>query len=235
MPRPLPLWTSHSPCWSTLRTSSIERCSTPDSVQTPEGEPINAAHGFFRMLARLVADLDPDYIACAADENWRPGWRVELIPSYKGFRAAPGSAQESAERRLATQVPILYGLLEMCDIPVIGYPDHEAEDVIGTLAQKAPGRFINHGGLNIWATFLRILEHFVQPFPSKRPPSGVDGPNPGGNWENPDTRISVLPVQVSAHSLALSILTSRSASHNLRNPCGVRQGGRRTCPSPCIT
>ncbi|MPZ69794.1 MAG: flap endonuclease [Actinobacteria bacterium] len=120
--------------------------STPDSVQTPEGEPINAAHGFFRMLARLIGDLNPDYIACAADENWRPGWRVELIPSYKGFRAAPGSAQEQAERRLASQVPILYGLLEMCDIPVIGHPDHEAEDVIGTLAQRAPGRVVIFSG-----------------------------------------------------------------------------------------
>ncbi len=114
--------------------------STPDTVRTPEGVPINAAHGFFRMLARLVQDHDPDFIACADDASWRPRWRVDLIESYKDFRAAPGSAQEAAEERLASQVPILYGLLEMCDVPVIGHPDHEAEDVIGTLAQRAPGR-----------------------------------------------------------------------------------------------
>ena len=120
--------------------------STPDSIQTPEGVPINAAHGFFRMLARLVQDLDPDYIACAADENWRPKWRVDLIDSYKTFRAAAGSAQEAAEERLAPQVPILYGLLEMCDIAVIGHPDYEAEDVIGTLVQRAPGRVVIFSG-----------------------------------------------------------------------------------------
>ena len=114
--------------------------STPDTVRTPEGTPINAAHGFFRMLARLVQDHDPDFIACAADESWRPQWRVELIPSYKDFRAAPGSAQEAAEEKLSSQVPVLYGLLGMCNIAVIGHPDHEAEDVIGTLAQRAPGR-----------------------------------------------------------------------------------------------
>jgi 5'-3' exonuclease len=114
--------------------------STPDSIKTPEGSPINAAYGFFRMLAGLVDEHDPDFIACASDENWRPDWRVELIPSYKDFRAAPGSAQEQAEEKLATQVPILYGLLEMCDIAVVGHADHEAEDVIGTLAQRAPGR-----------------------------------------------------------------------------------------------
>lgn len=120
--------------------------STPDSVTTPEGTPINAAHGFFRMLARLVADHDPDYIACAADESWRPRWRVELLDSYKDFRAAPGSAQEAAEARLASQVPILYGFLEMCDVAVVGHPEAEAEDVIGTLAERAPGRVLVFSG-----------------------------------------------------------------------------------------
>lgn len=120
--------------------------STPDSVTTPDGKPINAAHGFFRMLARLVADHDPDFIACAADESWRPRWRVELLDSYKDFRAAPGSAQEAAEARLASQVPILYGFLEMCDIAVVGHPEAEAEDVIGTLAERAPGRVLIFSG-----------------------------------------------------------------------------------------
>jgi 5'-3' exonuclease len=120
--------------------------STPDSVTTPDGKPINAAHGFFRMLARLVADHDPDYIACAADTSWRPAWRVELVESYKDFRAAPGSAQEAAEERLASQVPVIYGFLEMCDIAVVGHPEHEAEDVIGTLARRAPGRVLVFSG-----------------------------------------------------------------------------------------
>ncbi len=119
--------------------------STPDTVTTPQGSPINAAHGFFRMLTRLVKDHDPDYLACAADENWRPSWRVELVESYKAFRAAPGSAQEAAEERLASQVPVLYGFLEMY-IPAIGHPDYEAEDVIGTLAEKAPGRVVIFSG-----------------------------------------------------------------------------------------
>nr|QEO74185.1 hypothetical protein [uncultured bacterium] len=120
--------------------------STPDSVTTPDGKPINAAHGFFRMLARLVADHDPDFIACAADESWRPRWRVELLESYKDFRAAPGSAQEAAEERLSSQVPVLYGFLEMCDIAVVGHPEAEAEDVIGTLAERAPGRVMIFSG-----------------------------------------------------------------------------------------
>jgi 5'-3' exonuclease len=114
--------------------------STPDTVRAPDGTPMNAARGFLRMLARLIDDRDPDYIACALDENWRPDWRVELIDSYKSHRAESGSAQEEAERRLEPQMPVILTLLEACGIQAVGHPDHEAEDVIGTLAARASGR-----------------------------------------------------------------------------------------------
>jgi 5'-3' exonuclease len=114
--------------------------STPDTVTAPDGSPINAAHGFLGMLARLVADHDPDFICCAADDDWRPQWRVDLIDSYKSFRAESGSAQESAEDLLAPQMPVLLEILVGCGIPVVGHPGYEAEDVIGTLAERAPGK-----------------------------------------------------------------------------------------------
>jgi 5'-3' exonuclease len=113
--------------------------STPDTVTAPDGTPINAAHGFLGMLARLVTDRQPDFICCATDEDWRPEWRVELIEGYKAIRAEPGSAQEMAEDRLAPQMPVLFEILEGCGIPVMGHPGYEAEDVIGTLAERAPG------------------------------------------------------------------------------------------------
>jgi 5'-3' exonuclease len=113
--------------------------STPDSVVAPDGTPINAAHGFLGMLARLISDHDPAFICCAADDDWRPEWRVELIDSYKSFRAESGSAQEAAEDRLAPQMPPLLEILEGCRIPVVGHAGYEAEDVIGTLAERAPG------------------------------------------------------------------------------------------------
>lgn len=114
--------------------------STPDTVRTPEGAPINAAYGFLGMLARLVADHDPDFICCATDEDWRPQWRVDLLDGYKAVRAEPGSAQEKAEDLLEAQLPVLFELLERCGVPVVGHPQGEAEDVIGTLAVRAPGR-----------------------------------------------------------------------------------------------
>ncbi|HWC14479.1 MAG TPA: 5'-3' exonuclease [Actinomycetota bacterium] len=114
--------------------------STPATVTTPEGAPINAAHGFMYMLARLIEDRRPDYLACGSDENWRPQWRVDLIPSYKEVRAQPDSQQAQTEVTLGPQVPVLYAMLGLFGIAVVGHPDAEAEDVIGTLAARAPGR-----------------------------------------------------------------------------------------------
>jgi 5'-3' exonuclease len=114
--------------------------STPDTVKAPDGSPINAAHGFLGMLTRLIAQHDPEFICCADDADWRPQWRVDLIESYKGFRAEEGSAQEEAEDKLAPQMPVLFEILKGCGIPVVGHPGYEAEDVIGTLAERAAGR-----------------------------------------------------------------------------------------------
>jgi 5'-3' exonuclease len=114
--------------------------SVPDTVRAPDGTLVNAAYGFLGMLEGLITTHDPDFLCCAADDDWRPEWRVELIDSYKSHRAEPGSAQEHAEDLLAPQTPLIFELLAGCGIAVVGHPGYEAEDVIGTLAQRAPGR-----------------------------------------------------------------------------------------------
>jgi 5'-3' exonuclease len=113
--------------------------SSPDTIKADDGTPMNAAYGFLSMLARLIADRDPDYICCAEDTNWRPEWRVALLEGYKSHRAEEGSQQEEAEAKLAPQIPVIAAVLRACRIPAVGHPDYEAEDVIGTLAERAPG------------------------------------------------------------------------------------------------
>lgn len=114
--------------------------STPDTVRAPDGTLVNAAHGFLAMLARLIDDYRPERICCAADESWRPEWRVKLIDTYKTHRTETGSLQQQADLELDKQMPIIFGFLQLCGIEVVGYPDYEAEDVIGTLAMRASGR-----------------------------------------------------------------------------------------------
>src|SRR6266516_1363686 len=64
---------------------------------------------------------------------------VRLVETYKLHRTLPGSPAVVAEERLRHQVPVLWSVLARCGIPVVGHPGAEAEDIIGTLAARAPG------------------------------------------------------------------------------------------------
>lgn len=112
--------------------------STPDTVRAPDSQPVNAAHGFLGMLARLVHDHDPDRLAVATDEDWRPAWRVELVPEYKAARVAPdpGTPQATADDEVGRQSAFCFALLGGLGLAVVGLAGYEAEDVIGTLVER---------------------------------------------------------------------------------------------------
>lgn len=116
--------------------------STPSSVRAPDGTPINAAHGFLGMLARLVADHDPTRLACAVDQDWRPAWRVDLVPEYKAARVAEVATAEqvAADDEVGRQSVYVFGLLQGLGVAVVGFEACEAEDVIGTLAEREAAR-----------------------------------------------------------------------------------------------
>ena len=111
-------------------------------MRAPDGSPINAAHGFLGMLARLVADHDPARLACAVDEDWRPAWRVDLVPEYKAARVAGAATAEqaAADDEVGRQSVYVFKLLEGLGVPVVGLDACEAEDVIGTLAEREAAR-----------------------------------------------------------------------------------------------
>lgn len=60
----------------------------PDSVRAPDGTPVNAVRGLLDFIGRLVQDHRPDDLVACMDADWRPHWRVELIPTYKAHRVA---------------------------------------------------------------------------------------------------------------------------------------------------
>ncbi len=112
----------------------------PESIKAPDGTPINAVRGFLDMTSTLVTRFSPTRLVACLDEDWRPAWRVELVPSYKEHRLAVGSGEEEAvPDTLAPQVPILLEVLAAAGIAAVGAPDCEADDVIGTLATRAKG------------------------------------------------------------------------------------------------
>ena len=106
----------------------------PASVRSPDGRSVNAVHGFMETLARLVTTRQPHGVAVADDADWRPAWRVELIPGYKAQRVA-----EPVPPGLIPQLPIVHAFLAAIGIEFVGVPDYEAEDVIATWTAKASG------------------------------------------------------------------------------------------------
>jgi 5'-3' exonuclease len=115
------------------------------AMPAPDGTPTNAVRGFLDMTSTLITRFRPtDMVACI-DTDWRPAWRVALVPSYKTHRlAAPDAALvggapagEAEPPGLAEQVPIIFEVLAALGIATLGAPDHEADDVIATLAEQA--------------------------------------------------------------------------------------------------
>ncbi|MGW7293606.1 5'-3' exonuclease [Streptomyces xiamenensis] len=114
----------------------------PDSVRAPDGTPVNAVRGLLDFIARLVRDHRPPSLVACMDADWRPHWRVELIPSYKAHRVAettPGGDPDVEEvpDTLTPQVPVIEQVLDAIGITRLGAPGFEADDVIGTLATRA--------------------------------------------------------------------------------------------------
>ncbi|MFY0405363.1 5'-3' exonuclease [Solicola sp. PLA-1-18] len=114
----------------------------PDTFKAPDGTPVNAVRGLLDFIATLSSGYHPDAIAACWDDDWRPAWRVELLPSYKEHRVAevrPGVDEEEAPDELGVQVPLIREVLALLGISVVGAAAAEADDVIGTLATRWEG------------------------------------------------------------------------------------------------
>ncbi|MFE3526224.1 5'-3' exonuclease H3TH domain-containing protein [Streptomyces sp. NPDC056682] len=116
----------------------------PDTVRAPDGTPVNAVRGLLDFIGRLVQDHRPDELVACMDADWRPHWRVELIPSYKTHRVARETPaglpdEEEVPDTLAPQVPVIEAVLDALGIARVGVAGYEADDVIGTLSARASG------------------------------------------------------------------------------------------------
>ncbi|WP_309105169.1 5'-3' exonuclease [Microbacterium sp.] len=113
----------------------------PDKVKAPDGSSVNAARGLLDIVAKLVTLYRPTHVVACWDDDWRPQWRVDLIPSYKSHRVVEvvpsGPDVEEVPDPLEAQIPLIRQSLAALRIPIIGVAEHEADDVIGTLATRA--------------------------------------------------------------------------------------------------
>jgi 5'-3' exonuclease len=108
----------------------------PETVQAPDGSPVNAVRGFVDMVAQLVRTRRPARLVACLDADWRPAFRVAALPSYKTHRVGPYGG-EAEPPGLTPQVPIILAVLAAVGIAAVGVPGFEADDVIGALAHHA--------------------------------------------------------------------------------------------------
>lgn len=101
------------------------------NMRTSDGVPTWAVYGFFKAIFDLLKNenLNPDAIAVAFDVSHKT-FRTETYSDYKCNRSAmPDSMQ--------AQMGLIYEGLRAFNIPIYTKEGFEADDVIGTISQKA--------------------------------------------------------------------------------------------------
>ncbi len=118
----------------------------PSSITAPDGRPVNAVRGFLDSVATLITRERPDRLVVCLDLDWRPQFRVDLIPSYKAHRVAAEADDPDADTDVETvpveevpddlspQVDMILAVLDAFGIATAGAEGFEADDVLGTLA-----------------------------------------------------------------------------------------------------
>lgn len=105
------------------------------AIRTPmsspaTGEPTNMVYGFTSMLLKLLREEKPDFLAVVIDvAGDDETFRSEIDPQYKANR-------EPAPDDFGCQVDRCLEILETLNIPVLGEPVVEADDVIASLVKR---------------------------------------------------------------------------------------------------
>ncbi len=113
----------------------------PSSITAPDGRPVNAVRGFLDAVATVITRERPGRLVVCRDDDWRPQWRVDRIPSYKAHRIAEEEPEgqpdvEEVPDELTPQIDMIMEILDAFGIPTAGAPQHEADDVLGTLVER---------------------------------------------------------------------------------------------------
>ncbi len=94
----------------------------------PGGLPTNAVYGFTTMLRKLLREHAPRYLGVAFDLS-EPTFRHKAYAEYKAHRP------ETPES-LVVQIPYVKRVCSVLRVPVLELAGYEADDLIGTLADR---------------------------------------------------------------------------------------------------
>ncbi len=97
-------------------------------MRTSTGLCTNGLYQFTKYMLHAIETFQPTHVACAFDMGSKT-FRNERYPNYKANRAAP-------PEELVPQFDQLWELVEAFNIPCVGKVGYEADDVIGSLANR---------------------------------------------------------------------------------------------------
>lgn len=99
-------------------------------LSNSKGFATNAVYGFLNMLRKLLREEEPEYLGIALDVSDETVLRKEKYAEYKANRAP-------TPPDLVPQIPWIRKAIEAHRIPILEMNQYEADDVIGTLSEKA--------------------------------------------------------------------------------------------------
>jgi 5'-3' exonuclease len=103
--------------------------SVPIALVDPDGNPVNALHGFARFLGDLIERVRPAHLAVAFDAQLVDSFRARLFPAYKANR-------DPAPEELKRQFVLCRYICEALGVTTFTSQEYEADDIVGTLATR---------------------------------------------------------------------------------------------------
>jgi DNA polymerase I len=125
-------------------------------LRNAQGRPTNAVYIFVTMLRKLLNDHKPEYIAASFDLPGRT-FRDDLVSDYKANRTPMPD-------ELAEQIPMVHAACEALGVPILTSERYEADDVIGTLAEKAAAAGFDVAIVTLDKDFFQLVRDGIRVF-----------------------------------------------------------------------
>jgi DNA polymerase-1 len=97
-------------------------------LTAPDGSPVNAVHGYVRMVQALRKEFAPEFLLAVFDAVNGDSWRKKIYPPYKANRPPP-------PEDLQPQIPLVRLATAALSIPWLEDRAYEADDLIARYAQ----------------------------------------------------------------------------------------------------
>src|SRR5260221_12570475 len=176
-------------------------------LRSAQGAPTNAVYIFVAMLRKLLKEHQPEYIAASFDLPGRT-FRDDLAADYKANR-------KPMPDDLAAQIPLVHRACEALGVPILTHDRYEADDVIGTVTERAAAEGFGVAIVTGDKDFFQLVRDGIRVF----------NPRDEGIWY--DEAGVKDKFGVAAHQVVDTLALMGDAIDNVRGVPGIGEKGAR--------